>query len=76
LARDAGLAGLDQFETSVPENEQAQGRMPSHWVVLARSPSDLSRLAERPGWRPLGGGGEVAVWTDNYSDLVRFLKWR
>jgi hypothetical protein len=76
LARDAGLAGLDLLETSVPENELAQGRMPSHWVVLARRPSDLARLADRPGWRPLADTPEVPVWTDDYSDLVRFLKWR
>ncbi len=76
LARDVGLAGLERQETSVPENELAQGRLPSHWVVLGRRPSDLSRLADRPGWRPLDDRRELPVWTDDYSDLIRLLKWR
>ncbi len=78
LARDAGLAGLDRHEdeTSVPENELAQGRMPSHWIILARRQADLARLAGRPGWRALDGRREASVWTDDYSDLVRHLKWR
>ena len=42
LARDAGLVGLDQDEATVPRNDLSQGRMVSHWVVLARRPSDLS----------------------------------
>jgi hypothetical protein len=77
LARDAGLAGLDLNETSVPDNEYRQGRMPSHWVVLARQPSDLAPLAGRPGWRVLGGAGrEATLWTDDHSDLFGLLRWR
>ena len=75
LARDAGLAGLDQNETTIPPNESGQGRMVSHWVVLARNPSDLSRLADRPGWRPLGGPRRSAVWTDDYTDPLSLLRW-
>jgi hypothetical protein len=78
LARDAGLVGLDRNETinEIPENERNQGRMVSHWVVLARRQADLSRLATRPGWRALSGGDRSSVWTDDYSDLIRLLRWR
>ena len=55
LARDAGLVGLAQNETTIPMNELNQGRFNSHWVVLARRPADLARLVNRAGWRPLAG---------------------
>ncbi|HEY2155944.1 MAG TPA: fused MFS/spermidine synthase [Isosphaeraceae bacterium] len=77
LARDAGLAALDQHETSIPPNELGQGRMPSHWVILARRRSDLDRLASRPGWRPLPDGDRRAsLWTDDHCDLFGLLRWR
>jgi hypothetical protein len=78
LARDAGLVGLDQNETAgqIPLNDLKQGRMLSHWVVLARRLPDLARLSDRPGWRPLAGpSAAAAVWTDDYSDLVGLLRW-
>jgi hypothetical protein len=78
LARDAGLVGLERNEdlSQVPPSEYNQGRMPAHWVVLARRQSDLSRLAARPGWRPLAAGRGATLWTDDYSDLFGLLKWR
>jgi hypothetical protein len=78
LARDAGLAGLSRKERigELPPDEFNRGRLPTHWVVLARSPHDLSRLAGRPGWRPLSGGSGRAAWTDDYTDLFSLLRWR
>jgi hypothetical protein len=78
LARDAGLVGLDRNEDfpQLPPGEFAQGRMPAHWIVLARKPSNLALLAARPLWRPLPSGQGRPVWTDDYSDLARLLRWR
>ena len=75
LAHDAGLVGLDQNEVTIPPNEQNQGRMASHWVVLARQRADLSRLAERPGWQPLTRQRRATVWTDDYTELISLLRW-
>jgi hypothetical protein len=78
LARDSGLVGLSCHETiqDIPPGEFNQGRLPTHWVVLARRQGDLSRLAGQRGWRPLAGGSEVAAWTDDYSNLFGRLRWR
>jgi hypothetical protein len=78
LARDAGLVGLDLNEDirQVPPAELERGRMPAHWVALARRQSDLARLANRPGWRPLAAPPGASVWTDDYSDLFSHLRWR
>jgi hypothetical protein len=76
LACDAGLVGLDQNETTIPANEHSQGRMASHWIALARRTSDLSLLAGRPGWQPLGDGHRSAAWTDDHADILGVLRWR
>jgi hypothetical protein len=76
LARDAGVVGLDQNETTIPPNETDQGKMPSHWVVLARRRADLAALAGRPGWRPLAGHARASLWTDDHSDFFSLLRWR
>jgi spermidine synthase len=76
LARDAGLVGLDQNEATIPPNDYNQGRMPSHWIVLARQPSDLLPLADRLDWRPLAGPRRTRLWTDDYSDVIGLVRWR
>jgi hypothetical protein len=77
LQRNAGLAGLALHELTVPPSDSSQGRMPSHWVVLARRQGDLAPLASRPGWRiPSTHGRRVSLWTDNHSDLFSLLRWR
>ena len=70
-------SGLDRNEADEsPRTNYNQGRMPSHWVVLARRPADLARLAGRPGWRPLAGPRRTSLWTDDHADLFRLLRWR
>jgi hypothetical protein len=78
LARDAGLVGLDRNEDyrQIPPGALNRGRLPAHWVVLARRPSDLARLAHLPGWRPLEARPGASLWTDSYSDLFSHLRWR
>jgi spermidine synthase len=76
LARDAGLVGIDKNEATVPRNELEQGRMPSHWIALARRQADLALLSGQPGWRPLRDSANKAVWTDDYSDLISLIWWR
>ncbi len=42
-------------------------------AVLARSEADLGDLPQRPGWRKLEPRPGVAVWTDDYSDILRAI---
>jgi hypothetical protein len=76
LARDAGLEGLAQNETTILPGDARQGKFSSHWVVLARRPRDLARLTIRPVWRPLVGARDARVWTDSYSGVFSLLRWR
>lgn len=75
LARDAGLACLVRDDTAISSEEAAQGKSPSIWLVMARQPADLAKLNSDPRWRPARGNNQ-AVWTDDYSSLLRVFRWR
>ena len=79
LARDAHLVCMIESDAPLSKIQQSQGRLPSTWVVMARNQNDLSGLVRdesiSPRWIPLKGQDNAEVWTDDYSDLLRILKW-
>jgi hypothetical protein len=75
LARDAGLVCLTQDDFGLSSAEIDAGKSPSRWVVLARSRADLGALATDPRWKPVEVPPGTQVWTDDYSNLLRVIKW-
>jgi hypothetical protein len=75
LAQDGGLACLMGDDTSVSQAQTDAGRLPSKWVVMARSRSDLGTLGSDSRWVPLVVRCGTQVWTDDYSNLLRIIKW-
>jgi spermidine synthase len=75
LARDARLTALVQDDAVIGEDEYLRGKRPSEWVVMARQPADLGRLAADPRWRPALGVPDAAVWTDSYTALLQTFRW-
>jgi hypothetical protein len=79
LAKARDLAALSQRDTLT----QYPGKTPSTWVVLARKPQYLNGLCGLSVWGELKPGeGEqwpdldkVGVWSDDYSNLLRVLRW-
>jgi hypothetical protein len=71
LASDAELVALIQDDTTKP----GAGRLPSTWVVMARSNDDLGVLATDPRWVVLRGDPRARVWTDDYSSVLAALIW-
>jgi hypothetical protein len=39
-------------------------------AVLARKPADLGDLPQRPGWSEVKPDPSIALWTDDYSDIL------
>ncbi|MBI5522058.1 MAG: fused MFS/spermidine synthase [Desulfarculus sp.] len=72
LAQEAGLAGLIRRDKVL---DHAAGRNPSVWVALARHPADLEHLGRQPDWRPLSPDAQARPWSDDYSNVLRYLKW-
>ncbi len=75
LANDAGLVCLTEDDNGVPQAQLDQGKLPSRWMVMARSRADLGPLATDPRWTTTVVPPGTKIWTDDYSNLVRVIKW-
>ncbi len=76
LASDAGLTCLEQTDQILSQAEKKGRKSPSDWVVMARKPEDLAKLAGDPRWLPLSGMSGGVVWTDDFSNILAVFKWR
>jgi spermidine synthase len=74
LAANAGLFCRARTEGRVHAVEEAQGKAPSQWVVLARRRQDLGGL-ERGMWAPVAPDPGRRVWTDDYSNVLQVFGW-
>jgi hypothetical protein len=75
LAQDAGMLCLMQEENGLSESETDAGKLPSRWVVMARNRNDLGILGTDARWAPVVVPPGTQVWTDDYSNLLRLIKW-
>lgn len=71
LARNVGLVGLYTRQINYDRNKMIVG---GQFVVMARNQEDLGGLAQARGWIPLKGQKVAQAWTDDYSDIIRYLK--
>jgi hypothetical protein len=71
VASDAGLVALMQDDTI----SLGGGKLPSTWVVMARSKEDLGALIADPRRVVLKGDSNARVWTDDYSSIVTVFIW-
>jgi len=79
----AGASGLEALEITTDPPE-GSGGISSTWFVLADDPAFLADVRARAkARRPAGRGGAVErptpadtiLWTDDFSDLLRVLRW-
>ena len=76
IARDARVAGVVGADGSLTPEQTMSFKMTSKWVVLSRNPKDLSALAVQKGWRVLPPKADVALWTDDFSNVFSVFRWR
>jgi hypothetical protein len=80
LAKDAHLVCRHEDDAMVSPEQAAEGKFASHWVVMARNKTDLARLVtstdSAASWLPLEGTASASVWTDDYSNLLRVIRWK
>lgn len=53
-----------------------EGKDPSQWVVMARSSQEISNLTINSQWQRLNGRDGGRVWTDDFSNILRAIKWQ
>jgi hypothetical protein len=76
LSQQQQLFALANLDIHIPDSDAKVGRLPSHWVVLARSARPLTALVNRPGWHPPIPNVRVKPWTDDFSNILYILKFR
>lgn len=76
LAAELNLAAFMQNDFDISAKEQAEGKSPSRWILMARDQRVAAPYLTAGRWRRLNGqlGGDL--WTDDYSDLLRVIHWR
>jgi hypothetical protein len=76
LAAERRLPALTNADLDISPEEAQRGRAPTQWVVIASAEEPLASLRALPGWRPLTQRDGVHPWTDDYSNLLRSIRWR
>lgn len=77
LADDAGMLARVAVDRDLTMRQRVEeGKAPSIWVVLARSPAALGTLADDPEWGTPGAQSGVGLWTDDFSNLLSVFRWR
>ena len=76
LAVELNLAAFIQNDFDISAEEQAEGKSPSRWILMARDRRVAASYLADGRWRQLNGqlGGDL--WTDDYSDLLKVIHWR
>jgi hypothetical protein len=73
LARDAALVSRVRYDMEVTPEQFRHGKCASNWVVIAANEADLGGLAQDLRWREPNIRPEEAVWTDDFSNVTRYL---
>jgi SAM-dependent methyltransferase len=75
LASDAGLFSMIGDDSNVSAADQANGKKPSLWALMARQQSDVPVLNKMSRWTAVSGTPGGKVWTDDFSNMLRVIKW-
>ncbi len=73
-AIDAGLVCRIGYDVDISREERLAGKQPSIWAVMAANDGDLGPLADAPPWQLPRTRADSRAWTDDYSDLVNYLR--
>lgn len=74
LAADAGLACAGEDDDAVTDEDLADGRYPSRWMVLARQRAQLEPLLETGTWREIEARPGFDVWRDDHAAILPLLR--
>lgn len=82
LVRDAGCVGYSMVFLPKGaglrlryDDEDLPYVFSSHWVVIARTQADLSRLVEDGRWKPIKDDPARSVWSDDATNVLACYTW-
>jgi hypothetical protein len=53
-----------------------EGKDPSQWLVMARAEPEISNLSINSQWKQLNGRKGARVWSDDFSNILRAIRWQ
>jgi protein-L-isoaspartate O-methyltransferase len=71
LIIDASLEGLVRYDN----DEEAPGKTSSDYVVAARRPESLGSLEQNENWTHVEKPAGILPWTDDYSNMLKIVRW-
>jgi len=72
LIFDASLQGFVRYD----DDEEPTGKTSSDYVIAARHPEDLGSLERSEGWTHIEKPANIQPWTDDYSNMLKIVRWR
>jgi SAM-dependent methyltransferase len=75
LADRLSLVALMEWDFAMTSQAPAVNKAASKWVVAARTREDLGDVARDTRWTPIEHRPDVPVWTDDFSNIVRTIRW-
>jgi hypothetical protein len=76
MAREFNLLPYLWNDLQIAPRELAEGKSASRWILLAPNPQVGRRYAADNHWQRLDGSGEFDLWTDEFTDVLKVLRWR
>jgi hypothetical protein len=73
VAATSGMVAVAQQDLG--EQRSHAGRWPSHWVVMAKRRDALGILTVDRRWHEATRKPGMAVWTDDFSNVLSALRW-
>jgi SAM-dependent methyltransferase len=70
IARSLGL----EARVRADRGDGTRGHSPSRWLVLAADTTALGALAADARWTPPSTTSRAALWTDDFSNILRVLR--
>jgi hypothetical protein len=74
LAATLGLEAFVQDDVDISEEETKRGKMPSTWVVAARSAEAIDPIVRSGDWRRCKQRRGVELWTDQFSNVLAVMR--
>lgn len=76
LASSLNLLARVRHDVYATEAERDDGIFPSRWVVMARRKASVSEFLADRRWELLDGQSAGDLWTDDYSNIFRVIRWK
>jgi spermidine synthase len=75
VAKDANCAFAHRDDIDLSPRETLDGKSPSQWIVISRSPETLQPLLVGDRWHR-STANYPRPWTDDFSDVLSIMRWR